>query len=132
MYDKGKILTGLLIFLVLLTSPIWYNFAMGKAGAVPQLKLGTKEKHCIEPTAYMISSHMTLLNTWRNAVIRDGNRVYVAGDGRQYDMSLTKTCLLQCHTSKAEFCDRCHAYAAVKPYCWDCHNAPEEKKHATQ
>ncbi len=131
MYDKGKILTGLLIFLVLLTSPIWYNFALGKAGAVPQLKLGTKEKHCIEPVAYMRSSHMTLLNTWRDAVIRNGDRIYVAGDGRQYDISLTNTCL-KCHASKAEFCDKCHAYAAVQPYCWDCHNAPEEKKHETQ
>ena len=130
MYDQGKILTGLLIFLLALTSPVWYNLALGKAGA-PQLKLGTKEKNCIEPVAYMRSSHMTMLNTWRNAVIRDGNRIYVAGDGRQYDMSLTNTCL-KCHASKAEFCDRCHAYAAVKPYCWDCHNAPEEKKHATQ
>jgi len=130
MYDQGKILTGLLIFLLALTSPVWYNLALGQAGAL-QLKLGTKEKNCIEPVAYMRSSHMTMLNTWRNAVIRDGNRIYVAGDGRQYDMSLTNTCL-KCHTSKAEFCDKCHAYAAVKPYCWDCHNVPEEKQHATQ
>jgi hypothetical protein len=35
------------------------------------------------------------------------------------------TCM-QCHTSKKKFCDTCHAYASVTPYCWDCHLAPVE------
>jgi hypothetical protein len=42
-------------------------------------------------------------------------------------MSLQNTCM-QCHPNKAEFCDRCHNYASVKPYCWDCHVEPKEKK----
>ena len=36
-------------------------------------------------------------------------------------MSLTEHLPEACHANKAEFCDRCHNYAAVKPYCWDCH-----------
>jgi hypothetical protein len=40
-------------------------------------------------------------------------------------MSLTGTCLTGCHTNKAEFCDRCHNYAAVSVYCWDCHVDPK-------
>jgi hypothetical protein len=40
-------------------------------------------------------------------------------------MSLTRTCL-DCHSNKAEFCDRCHTYMAVDPYCWDCHVEPKE------
>jgi len=41
-------------------------------------------------------------------------------DGKKYMKGLQLTCL-QCHTSKEKFCDSCHQYAAVKPYCWDCH-----------
>jgi hypothetical protein len=33
---------------------------------------------------------------------------------------------MACHTSKKEFCDRCHDYTSVTPYCWDCHLAPVE------
>jgi hypothetical protein len=36
-------------------------------------------------------------------------------------MSLTNTCLRECHTAKADFCDRCHDYEAVSLPCWDCH-----------
>ena len=132
MYDTGKILGGLILFLVALTSPVWYNLASGPAATPPELKLGTQEKNCIEPLAYMKTSHMTLLNSWRDSVIRQGNRIYTAGDGKQYQMSLTRTCLIQCHARKSEFCDKCHAYAAVAPYCWDCHHAPQEKKDAIQ
>jgi hypothetical protein len=40
-------------------------------------------------------------------------------------MSLTNTCL-DCHPNKDTFCDRCHNYMAVSPYCWDCHIVPEQ------
>jgi hypothetical protein len=42
-------------------------------------------------------------------------------------MSLTGTCL-DCHSDKEKFCDACHTYSAVDPYCWDCHVIPEEAK----
>ena len=38
-------------------------------------------------------------------------------------MSLTNTCL-GCHSNKAQFCDQCHNYLEVTPYCWDCHVDP--------
>jgi hypothetical protein len=31
-----------------------------------------------------------------------------------------------CHVNKSEFCDRCHDYTAVTPYCWECHVEPRE------
>jgi hypothetical protein len=127
MFDKAKILAGLLLFLAILASPVLYNLARGSA-APPELKTGTEEKKCLEPTEYMRAGHMTLLNSWRDSVIRNEDRVYTASDGRQWDMSLTQTCLVRCHSRKTEFCDKCHNYAAVTPYCWDCHLAPEEKK----
>ena len=28
---------------------------------------------------------------------------------------------LDCHKNKSNFCDKCHDYMGVKPYCWECH-----------
>jgi len=124
MYDANKIITGLLIFLGLITFPIWYALASAKAAQVPQPAIATSEKQCIESTEYMRENHMKLLERWRESVVRDGVRVYTASDGKEYEMSLTSTCL-RCHSNKAEFCDQCHNYVGVTPNCWECHNVPE-------
>lgn len=128
MNDKKWIVGGLLIFLILATFPLWYN--LGKAAPAPELKLTPKAqaaKECIRSTAFMKSEHMQLLDEWRLSVVRDGKRMYVNEKGQEFEMSLTNTCL-DCHSNKTEFCDRCHNYASVRPYCWDCHNDnPEEK-----
>jgi hypothetical protein len=39
-------------------------------------------------------------------------------------MSLEDTCF-KCHSNTSQFCDSCHTYAGVQPYCWDCHNESE-------
>ena len=124
MYDAGKIIPGLIIFGVLLTSPIWYSVASGQISYVPQPKIVTEAKQCVESKEYMRENHMHLLDQWRQMVVRDDEHIYVASDGRQYDISLTDTCL-KCHPNKQEFCDQCHNYTGVKPNCWDCHNEPE-------
>lgn len=123
MYDTGKIVPGLVILGILLTSPLWYSAASGKISYVPQPELPTAEKQCVEPAQWMRDNHMKLLDQWRTMVVRDGVDTYVASDGRQYTISLTNTCL-KCH-SKQKFCDQCHSYVDVTPTCWDCHNAPE-------
>jgi hypothetical protein len=131
MYDAKKVSLGILIFLVLLTFPFWY----GKGRAVPslQLKIDTPEiarlaeKKCLEPTAYMRASHMELIDSWRQAVVRDGQRYYVTSSGKNVSMSLSQSCL-GCHSNKEQFCDTCHNYAAVNPNCWSCHNVPKEAK----
>lgn len=122
--DLRYIITGLVIFLVLTTFPFWYN--VGKAASAPQPQLDTPaiqqlpQKQCVESTAYMRANHMKLLEEWRNQVVREGKRIYVASDGKKYYMSLQNTCL-QCHSNLAEFCDQCHYYLNVKPDCWTCH-----------
>lgn len=125
MYDANKIITGLIIFFCLITSPIWYSVASGKATYVPEPKIVTEERQCVEPMQYMRDKHMDLLNDWKESVVREGIRTYVASDGREYNTSLTGTCL-KCHPNKAEFCDRCHSYVGIKPNCWNCHNLPKE------
>jgi hypothetical protein len=131
MSDAKKVSIGILIFLVLLTFPFWY----GKGRAVPslQLKIDTPEiarlaeKKCLEPTAYMRASHMGLIDSWREAVVREGQRYYVTSSGKNVTMSLSQSCL-GCHSNKEQFCDTCHNYAGVKPNCWSCHNVPKEAK----
>lgn len=124
MYDSGKILTGLVIFLFLITFPFWYN--LGQASyEEPDLLLPENATECIEPTEWMRANHMELLDVWRDKVVRDGLSTYVSSTGEKMEISLQKTCM-DCHTDMTRFCDECHNKAAVSPYCWDCHIAPEE------
>jgi hypothetical protein len=115
-------------------------------------------KECVAPTQYMRAWHMQLLDDWRHTVVRDGERYYdtkrkpwkerldkrvleywrrfVAKEkegekefkgGKAYYKSLQVTCM-DCHSNKSKFCDQCHDYMGVSPYCWDCHIEPKEPK----
>jgi hypothetical protein len=68
---------------------------------------------------------MKVLDDWRDEVLRDGDRTPVEVDGVKYEKSLMNGCM-KCHTEKKKFCDECHTYTSVKPYCWDCHFLPKE------
>ena len=123
MYDAGKIIPGLIIFILIVTFPIWFN--RGNAGEPPQPELPKDAKNCVLPADEMRAKHMQLLNQWRDEVIREGKREFFEIDGKKFQRSLQNTCL-RCHTSKKKFCDTCHTYSSVNPYCWDCHLAPVE------
>ena len=93
----------------------------------------------------MRGRHMDVLEHWRDAVVREGEKTYESEDfpNEVYDMSLTKTCLLQCHaaaedgvdsaeansplTVRQRFCQQCHDYADARPNCWDCHREGSER-----
>jgi len=125
MRDRGLILAGLAVFLGASTFPAWYDLATGQGAARPALKLPEVEKECVAPVAYMKTSHMVLLSDWRDQAVRRNIRSHTYS-GRTFSINLTGTCLQQCHTDKAAFCDRCHAYCGVQgPYCWDCHVDPQ-------
>ena len=153
MYDGGKILAGLIIGVGLLLAPFFYN--AGKAAKAPDPKLTEKAKEaetCVAPLAYMTPYHMQLLEDWRNTVVRDGERYYDTGKGtwhlrvvdaveqvmrkdekfykkskdKVYYKSLQQTCM-DCHSNKVDFCDECHNYLGVVPYCWECHIEPPTK-----
>lgn len=124
MYDGGKIILGLIIFLALVTFPFYMN--IGKTVEVPsELKVAPDEMHIGDiPLLNIRAEHMKLLNKWRDEVVRGGERVIIF-EGDEYPKSIQKGCL-DCHP-KQETCDKCHSYAGVKPYCWDCHFPPEEE-----
>ena len=128
MYDGGKIIVGLIIGIGLFLSPFFYN--AGKAAKAPDPELTAKAKEakvCVAQKSYMRESHFTMLDEWRNTSVRDGERYYTASDGKKYYKSLQVTCM-DCHSNKTKFCDQCHNYMSVAPYCWDCHIVPKEKK----
>lgn len=127
MQDGGKIITGIVIFVGLMTFPFWYNVGSA-AYERPELELPKDAKQCVEETEWMRAEHMSLLNEWRDIAVREGKRDYVGLGGKTYDMSLQNTCM-ECHKTKEKFCDRCHTTASVSPYCWDCHIAPKEESN---
>jgi hypothetical protein len=121
MYNKTTIIPGLIIFVIIVTLPVWINGF--EAGDLPKPEL--PQGKCVAPASEMRDIHMSLLNEWRDDVLRNGNRVTVKSlDGKEFRKGLQMACM-QCHTNKAKFCDSCHEYASVKPYCWDCHITPE-------
>lgn len=124
MYNAGKIIPGLVIFLGLMTFPFWSN--LGRAAfEAPELVFPETEEECVEPGDWMRANHMILLDDWRDLAVRDNVRLFTSDTGKRFDMSLTKTCLSsQCHANKDTFCDRCHDALAIAPHCWDCHVVP--------
>ena len=94
MYDSGKIITGLVIFFILLLFPVWYQ--VGKASNIPDPQLtetAKKAGKCVEEKEFMKTQHMKMLDQWRNEVVRDGERYYTSTEGKMYNKSLQVTCL---------------------------------------
>ncbi len=168
MRDRLVISAGLVAFLAIAATPVWYNIATHASPQAPALAMpsrtaiervrarsespsvrpstgsGRREPverrksegltvgpsdrrtlgpSCIAPRDYMRASHMQMLVSWRDDVVRRGDRAFVDYDGRRYEKNLTATCL-GCHEDKAKFCDRCHDYAGVAPQCPVCHQTP--------
>ena len=130
MFDGGKIWTLLVIFLALLLFPLWYQKGNTVEAPEPELTAYAIEKNdgkCVESKDFMTTQHMKLLDQWRNEVVRDGERIYFNSEGKKFDKSLQLECM-ECHSNKSKFCDSCHDYAGVSPFCWDCHIEPKESE----
>lgn len=124
MRDRWMIVFGLVLFLALITFPFWYGLRAAGTKEPPKLELPAGETKCVEKKEYMRANHMNLLVQWRDAVVREGKTTYTSSAyGDKYEMSLTRTCM-KCHVNRIKFCDQCHNYANVQPYCWDCHLEP--------
>lgn len=88
-----------------------------------------KGDRCVEDTAYMRKNHMKLLMHQRDETVHKGIRT---------EKHSLQGCI-DCHASSKNnsvlgsnenFCQSCHAYAAVKLDCWDCH-ASKPKQRAS-
>ena len=128
MRNKTNIVVGVLVFLLVLTSPIWLNLGKSAEASQVEVSLDTPtinalpedERQCIYDTDYMLKNHMEILHQWKVQVVRDGNRTLVTPDGREFEMSLQNTCL-DCHSNYDEFCEKCQDANGVDPNCWTCH-----------
>lgn len=108
----------LLAVLLLLGAGAW---AGDLAPALPKAKGGA----CVEEPAVMRRGHMDMLRHQRDDTLRQGVR------GGPHSL---KDCV-SCHattsaagtpvpvTAEGQFCQSCHAYAAVAPDCFSCHAA---------
>ena len=123
MGNKKLLMIGIIIFVIFLIFPILYN--SGSAGTLPNPEKPKDYKECVKDKQFMRTSHMVLINQWRDEVLREGNREKIVVLEKKYDKSLMNGCML-CHNNKKKFCDECHVYASVAPYCWDCHFVPKE------
>ena len=125
MYDGKKIIPGLIVFLGIVTFPLWHNAVSGKTDFIPKPKAPADKKECVLPKEMIRVDHKALLEDWRESVVRTGERTYINPAKKKYLMSLNRTCM-DCHRDKTEFCDQCHNYMGVSPKCWDCHIYPKQ------
>jgi hypothetical protein len=131
MYDSGKIILGLAVFVLLITFPIWHNNLIGTGGAAPvknselpeamfqSISFPNGARHSLT-TQEMRATHMDMLKD-----IHGNAAAKMAG---QKDKMPNMQCLM-CHVGSNEqplqFCDSCHNSVSVKvPDCWACHTKP--------
>ena len=84
---------------------------------------------CVAPAEEMRRNHMEMLKHQRDLTLRQGER----------GAKVSLNGCIECHASKKtgsvlgsrdNFCESCHAYAAVKLDCWDCHQPKANYKAA--
>lgn len=127
--SKNAIMAGLVVFAAMALFPFWYNIGGSSAAPEPELSEKAKAaKKCVLDKYEMRANHMSLLDEWRDGVVRDADRLYTGTNGKTFQMSLSTgdASCLGCHTDKEKFCDKCHVYASVDPYCWECHTTSKE------
>ncbi|MBF0368116.1 MAG: hypothetical protein HQL52_01560 [Magnetococcales bacterium] len=104
----------LIVFIVVGFAAVLPQPAHGQEGPPVTLQKA-KGEACVEDTAWMRRNHMDYLKHKRDRTVREGYRAP--------DESLLNC--RTCHTSREQFCDRCHTYVGVKPDCFECHNYPK-------
>ena len=89
---------------------------------VPAVAPAASGSQCVLPPAQMRRSHMELLKHQRERTVRLGER----------NSAVSLKACVDCHASAAtrsvatapgDFCQSCHAYAAVKIDCFECHSS---------
>ena len=91
------------------------------AGEVPKPVVKIENPgQCVAPREEMRRDHMEMLKHQRDRTMRQGER----------GAKVSLNGCIECHASNRNgsvlgngdnFCETCHAFAAVKLDCWDCH-----------
>ncbi len=126
MYSTKYVVLLIAAFLAAMFSPLIYNAWAGSLNYVP--KLEKPQGECIEDANWMAANHMLLLKEWRGR-LREAAQygmIYYNSKGKPFYISIN-TCW-SCHTSKKDFCDKCHNFVGIQPECWDCHYTPSFDK----
>jgi hypothetical protein len=110
----------------------WPMMQSAYAGGVPKpsATIESPGTQCVAPPEEMRRNHMEMLKHQRNLTMREGVR----------GTKVSLNGCIECHASKKtgsvigsndNFCQSCHAYAAVKLDCWDCHQPKTGKAMPT-
>jgi len=106
----------------LLMAGIAFTGAAGARTPKPVVEAATAGTQCVAPPAVMRRNHMDYLKHQRDDTVHGGIR------GAKFSL---KGCI-DCHASQktnsvakdeSNFCVSCHAYAAVKIDCFECHTS---------
>jgi hypothetical protein len=106
------------LFALLAASVIGAALAAERA-AGPEVII-EKPGKCVEPTDFMRRNHMKLLLHQRDITVHEGivsQRYSLAGCIDCHASSKTGSVL-----GEKGFCESCHAYAGVRPDCFECHS----------
>ena len=118
---------GLIVFVILFTFPVLLSLGKSvKATQPPALLQDEKamqelaDKLGVKDAAEFREKHKQILAQWKDAVVRDGQRIYVTKDGKEIPISLQNL------ASQPQLCSTCHDYVgAEKLNCWTCHVEPK-------
>lgn len=106
-------------------SIVWFSGAV----AGPEIPKATQGEQCVADTDLMRKNHMDMLNHQRDNTVIDGVR------GEPFSLVGCVNCHAQQNAAgepiridaEGQFCQSCHAYAAVKIDCFSCHAAVPEQ-----
>lgn len=99
--------------------------------AKPEVVVDPAKGACIAPPAEMRRNHMEMLKHQRDKTLRAGER------GAKVSLNGCVDCHAGKHSgsaagSRQDFCESCHAYAAVKLDCFECHQSKSAKAGGKQ
>ncbi len=103
---------GSLVFVVLATSPLWYNALSAASPDAPELAAADQRGDRVRrgDRVHAGEPHGSARRVARRRWCATATATYVSEPtGKDYEMSLTDTCM-DCHANKAQFCDACHNY----------------------
>ena len=116
MNDKAKVIAGLVdLRRSGDVSDLVHAWGRGEASPAGAGAARRTPRKCVEDTEYMTANHMDLLNQWRDAVVREGEK--------EYTSILRQEARDESHANlhgvpqptRETFCNRCHDYANVEP-----------------